>query len=371
MPELAIPRAPLREAFMREVNYWRVSSPLFSSLARACAEDDDIAALCAATRPGQLPGLLIFYVVHYLLLKDPDTPLAAWFASLTDQPKPAATAFPAFRDFCLERREEIAELLSWRTVNTNLPEKATCLVPALRHVERLAGGPLTLVELCCSAGLNMLCDEYHYDYGPAGRIGVTGSPVQLQCRIVGTGHPPVDAMPKISRRVGVDLVKVNTADPLEQLWMRAVLAPEWRLESVRLKAALKLRNERDLRILQGDALEVVPSLLDELPGTLCILMSYCIGHWSPAARAELDNLFRQASRHRDIHRLSVEMPDTEPPQAARRRLAHLAAARIPMLQKSAPSRIDCTSYRTGEAQTSLLGEGDIFGVWLDWHLDAN
>ena len=367
MLEIASPRARLAPAFLRETNYWRISSPLISELTRAAAEDDEIAALCLATRPGQLPGLLIFYVVHYLLLKSPDARLAAYFPSLTDTPKPAREAFPAFREFCLEHRAEIAELLAWRTINTNLPEKATCLVPALRYVEREAKEPLTLLELCCSAGLNMLFDDYHYDYGPAGRVGVPGSPVQLKCKIVGPNQPPIEAMPQIRYRVGVDLVKVDTSDPLEQLWMQAVLAPEWRAEREHLKAALKIRNQRDLRILQGDALEVVPSLLDELPGTLCVLMSYCIGHWSMAARTALDELFRRASHHRPVHRLSVEMPDTEPAHAARTRLAQLAAARIPMLQKSAPSRIDYTSYIDGEVRTTLLGEGDAFGVWLYWH----
>ncbi len=371
MPQTASHRAYLQQAFHRETNYWRVSSPLFCALARACAEDEDIAELCAATRPGQLPGLLIFYVVHYLLLRTPDDKLAAYFPSLTDHPKPTAEAFPAFKEFCLDRRAQIAELLSWRTVNTNLPEKATCLVPAIRHVERQSKEPLTLVELCCSAGLNMLFDEYHYDYGSAGCLGVASSPVRLQCRIVGPGAPPVDSVPRIAHRVGVDLVKVNTVDPLEQLWMQAVLAPEWKVERERLKAALRIRNERELRILQGDALKVVPTLLEDLPGTLCILMSYCIGHWSLEARAELDELFRRTSRHREVHRLSVEMPDTEPPEAARRRLSHLAEARIPLLQKSAPSRIDYTRYRDGAAKTDFLGEGDIFGVWLDWHSGVN
>ena len=112
---------------------------------------------------------------------------------------------------------------------------------------------------------------------------------------------------------------------------------------------------------------MVEPLLQDLPGTLCILMSYCIGHWSLPARAALDDLLRRASRHREIHRLDVEMPETESAQAARTRLVHLARAGIPMLQKRSPSRIDHIRYTNGDAKSQQIGEGDIFGEWLDWH----
>jgi hypothetical protein len=232
----------------------------------------------------------------------------------------------------------------------------------------LSDEPMTLLEICCSSGLNMLFDEYHYDYGPAGRIGPEDSPVQLNCKVIGTGNPPLDTIPHVAQRVGVDLVTINVSDPLERLWMEAVLAPEWRTERERLRAALSLRVKRDIRTIEGDALEVIPSLLEELPGSLCMLQSYCIGHWSIAARRELEEVLRRASQHRDIHRLSVEDTDDEPPAAARRRLIHLAEAGVPVLQKSSPSLIDHILYSKGNAATTRLGEGSIFGTWLDWHL---
>jgi hypothetical protein len=369
MPVSNTQRDEVRQRFLRESTAYRVSSPLFSSLARASSEDDDMIELVAATRPGQSKGLLIFYVVQFLLMKSPETPLAQYFPSLTEHPKPAVEAFDTFREFCLEHRDEITELLSWRTVNTNLVEKAICLVPAFRYIQQLAGGaPLTLLELCCSAGINMLFDQYHYDYGVAGSVGPSDSPVQLECKIIGSGRPPVDVMPHIAQRVGVDLVKVNTSDPLEQLWMQAVLCPEWNAERRRLKAALSIRTQHELRIIQGDALGVVGPLLDELSGQLCILMSYCIGHWSNESVIALDELLRRASLHRDIHRLDVELKDVESPQTARTRLIRLSEAGLPVLRKRSPSRMDHTWYSGGQAQSRQLGEGDAFGEWLDWHV---
>lgn len=368
MPITDAQRDQISKNFSLEATRYQLTSPLFGAVARAAATDRDILELVSEARPGQSKSVLLFGVVHYLLLKSPQEPLARYFASLTDSPRPPAEAFPAFKEFCLEHRAQITELLSWRTVNTNLAEKTICLVPALRHIENLSGEPLTLLELCCSAGLNMLFDEYHYDYGEAGSVGVVNSPVQLKCRIIGSGRPPVGVMPKLAYRVGVDLVKVDLSEPSEHIWMQAVLPPEWKTEQARLKAALSIRSQRNLRIIQGDALKAVGPLLEELPGQLCILMSYCRGHWSEVALTELHEVLRLASQHRDIHRLDVDSPDSEAPQNARRRLIRLAAAGIPVLKKRSPFTMDHTWYTGGKAHSRQLGEGDIFGEWLDWHV---
>lgn len=368
MPMTDAQRDEIGKNFLLEATRYQLTAPLFGVVARASATDPDILELASQARPGQSQSVLLFGVVHYLLLKSPQERLARYFGSLTDPPNAPAEAFPAFREYCLEHREKITELLSWRTVNTNLAEKTICLVPALRYIENLSSEPLTLLELCCSAGLNMLFDEYHYDYGKAGSVGVVNSPVQLKCRIIGSGQPPVGVMPKVAHRVGVDLVKVDFSDPSEHLWMQAILFPEWNAERDRLKAAVAIRAQRNLRIIQGDALRIVGPLLEELPGQLCILMSYCHGHWSVAALSELHEILCRASQHRDIHRLDVDSPDSEPPQNARRRLIRLAQAGIPVLKKRSPFTMEHTWYTGGKAHSQQLGEGDIFGEWLDWHL---
>ena len=367
MPITDAQRDQISKNFFSEGALFQPSSPLFGAVARASATDRDILELVSEARPGQSKSVLLFCVVHYLLLKSPQEGLARFFGSITDRPRPATEAFPPFKEYCLGHRAEITELLSWRTVNTNLAEKTIGLVPALRHIEVLSGESVTLLELCCSAGLNMLFDEYHYDYGKAGTVGVVNSPVQLKCKIVGSGQPPVDVMPKLAHRVGVDLVKVDLSDPSEHIWMQAVLFPEWKTERDRLKAALSIRRQRNLRIIEGDALKVVGPLLEELPGQLCILMSYCKGHWSAVALAELHEVLKRASQHRDIHRLDVDLPDNVSPQTARRRLLRLAEAGIPMLRKSSPFTMDHTWYTGGKPHSQQLGEGDFFGEWLDWH----
>jgi hypothetical protein len=356
-----------KQDFRAESEYLRISSPLFSALARGCAEDNDIAGLVAAARPGQ-PIILLLCVAQYLLLRSPDEKLARYFPSITAMPAPVDEAFPSFRDFCLDRRAEVLDLMARRTVNTNLVEKASSLLPGMLHIARLAGEPLTLLEICCSAGMNLMFDEYHYDYGPFGTVGRADSPVRLQSKVIGTGRPPIEGIPRIATKVGIDLVKMDPSSPLDALWMEAVLQPEWKLEREHLRAALSIRVRHEVRTVIGDALEVAPPLFEELPGTLCVLLSYCLGQWSEEAKAGLDEALRHASRHRDIHRLDIDMLHNEPPQAIRGRLAKLVAGGIPINQKCFPSRVEHTWYAKGHATPRILAHSDGFGVWVDWRL---
>src|SRR5262249_24393617 len=157
-------------------------------------------------RPGQ-PIVLLLCVALYLLFRNPQEKLGRYFPSVTANPEPMSEAFPVFREFCLDRRAEVMDLLSRRTANTNLVEKGSSLLPGMQHISRLAGGPLTLLEICSSAGMNLMFDEYHYDYGPFGQAGRDDSPVKLQCKVIGAGRPIIGPIPQISQKVGVDLVR--------------------------------------------------------------------------------------------------------------------------------------------------------------------
>jgi hypothetical protein len=368
MVDLNAQRDTPQGSFFYESTNMRFSSPLFAALARLCAKDTDICELGSVVRPGQPIALLMLSTVQYLLFRAPESDLAAYFPSMTDTPKPAEEAFPAFREFCLDRREALRELLSTRTVNTNLVERASAILPASQYVAARTKEPFTLVEMCCSAGLNLLFDEYHYDYGAAGRVGAEDASVRLSCKIIGKLRPPIDAIPLVKHRVGVDLVRVDCSDPDGRMWMEAMLAPEWHVERARLRNALTLRAGRDIRVVEGDMLSALPSLLEELQGPLMILHTFCMGQWFAAAQSKLDQTFRHASRHRDIHRIGVEIPDVEPPQAVRARLAAISAAGISIRQKNLPGRIEYTAYsRRAAGETEFLGHADGMGSWIDWH----
>src|ERR1700722_8332377 len=58
MAERAFAQETTRQSFLAESAYLRVSSPLFSALAKECADDEDIIQMCSIARPGQPVGAL-------------------------------------------------------------------------------------------------------------------------------------------------------------------------------------------------------------------------------------------------------------------------------------------------------------------------
>ena len=368
MVDISAQRDTTQGSFIYESSNLRFSSPLFAALARSCTEDPDICEFGSAVRPGQPIALMILSTAQYLVFRAPESKLAGYFPSMTDTPKPTAEAFPVFREFCLDNREAMLQLLSTRTVNANLVERASTILPASQYVAALTREPLTLVEICCSAGLNLSFDEYHYDYGATGQVGAENAAVRLSCKVIGKSRPPIDAIPRLKHRVGIDLVAVDCSDPDARLWMEAMLFPEWRVERARLRKALALRAARQIRIIAGDAVAVLPGLLEDLPGSLMILHSFCMGQWPAASVDKLDEELRHASRHRDIHRIGIEIPNGESPREVRARLAALSAAGISITQKNLPGRIEHIPYSRGAAgETKLLGHADGLGAWIDWH----
>ena len=65
----------------------------------------------------------------------------------------------------------IEELVATRTTQTNEVGRCLALVPALAEVARATGGPLSLLEVGCSAGLNLRFDRYRLGYGDPPAVG--------------------------------------------------------------------------------------------------------------------------------------------------------------------------------------------------------
>ena len=192
--------------------------PLYHDIARSVAEDRELLALQHSARPhAHLPPMLLAGA-HYLLLDGDEHPLAEVYAGRSSQPAP-----PLFRELCLGRRMDLLEVLNARTVQTNEVGRSALLGPALTWAA--AGEPLQLVDVGCSAGLNLLCDRFRLDYGPHGATGPADSPVRVRCT-VSAGAPPVaHRLPEITGRVGIDLDPPDLRDADDTRWLLACIWP--------------------------------------------------------------------------------------------------------------------------------------------------
>ncbi|KQZ15352.1 hypothetical protein ASD44_15755 [Mesorhizobium sp. Root554] len=356
-----------RRSFVSESVALRFSSPFFAALSQSCADDQDMLALGEAVRPGQPPAQFILLAAQFLVFQRPQSECAGYFPSMLEKPRPVDEAFPVFREFCLDRCQDLTALLSERTVNTTLVDRASYILPILHHVARESGEPLSLIEIGCSAGLNLLFDHYRYDYGLGVIVGEASSETTIRCRIL-DGKPHLDnPMPAIAQRVGVDLVEVDCSSADERLWMEAMLFPEWIEERRRLRSALAFRASTPLEIVIGNALDVLPALIADMPGPICVLHSHSLGQWSEASRLGLDRLLCEQSRTRTLHRIGVEAYGDQPPQRIRERLIKIAGAGIPLTRRSLPCPVVHTVYENSSRTERIIAEVDGLGSWIDWY----
>ena len=323
------------------------SSPLYERLSLGVAADAELLELARHARTGQPVPNLFFGAVHFLLLEGAGHPLAGFYGSLGGGWDEKADPYPTFRAFCLENSQEIARLIASRMVQTNAVRRCAALAPVFAYVSRLCGAtPLALVEVGASAGLNLLWDRYGYDYGEGRRCGDASSPVQLPCAVRGSLLPPApDVLPRVGYRVGIDLQPVDLMDPQGTTWLRALVWPEHRLRREILGYAIEIAREEPPTVIAGDAVEVLPGLLEDIPWDhhLCVYHSHTLNQFPLESRGAFDSLVERWGRIRDLDLVSMELG-----------------------QGVGHSVVELTSYQGGVKTVRLLAECDTHGAWVRW-----
>lgn len=228
-------------------------SPFYSALNRRIAEHPHIVDLLAAAPDEQQLPVLLLAAVHSLVLADPDLELAAWYPTTSPSPR-MSDAFPAFARLCGDRADEIRSIVATESVQTNEVGRCAFLLPALGLVEAETG-PLALVDIGTSAGLNLQLDRFEYHYSPDGRVGGP-SPVVLEC---GTrGEIPIPSrLPEIASRIGVDRSPVDITDPDRARWLLACVWPDQADRFRRLAASIEIAAANPVALRRGDAVEAI------------------------------------------------------------------------------------------------------------------
>ena len=325
-------------------------SPLYERLSLAISEDPELLAIASHRRPGQPAPNLFFAAVHWLLLQGVPHPLTAFYPGLSPEPD-SGDPYPAFRSFCLEQTDRIVETISTRAVQTNVVRRSALLLPAFtRALADVPNRPVFLIEIGASAGLNLFWDRYSYDYGGGIRWGDEASPVRLGTTSQGPYPPPVPQFPvTVVQRVGLDLEPVLLDDPGAVAWLRALVWPERSDEADLLARAMDLVRSDPPRLLEGDALDLLPAVLDEVPSDAIPLIfhSHTLNQFPESAREQSAELVRLYGRRRDLDLLSLEG-----------RLG----------QEN--SELDLLTYRNGVRTWEHLATCDSHGYRIRWLLES-
>lgn len=277
-------------------------SPLYDRISRAVAAHDGVLALIQEAPPsGHFPTVLLA-AVHYLLLGGVDDPLGAVYAG-----RSPADPGPLFVDFCLRHREPLIGLLASRHTNTNEVGRSAVLGLALSTVADRMGQPLGLIDVGCSAGLNLLCDRYLLDYGPAGVTGPSDAAVRVSSTVA-AGRPPIaPVLPQIASRIGIDRDPVDVTDEDQARWLLAGVWPDTgRLP--RARRAIAEARRAQLRLIPGDAVTSVGAAVGATPAGVVpvVVTTWALAYLAPSDRRLFCEELAAASRDRPVAWVSAE-----------------------------------------------------------------
>lgn len=332
----------------------QLGAVLYENLCHGIAGNPDLLAMAAVAPPSQPPPNLILGAVHYLLLAGEKSPLRDWYPSLCgDAARDPRSSFPAFREFCLEHRGQIEELIASRLTQTNVIQRCSFLLPAFARVFESRGrAPLALIEIGPSAGLNLQWDRFRYAYTDpeSERLREWGDPasgVLVPCELRGSRPLPTlpDQLP-VAWRTGVDLNPIDISDDDAVHWLRALIWPDHVDRQERLTSAIEIARDHRPTLVQGDASTSLPELIDAAPPdtTVCVYGSHTLYQFSKDALRATFAALRGASKKRVIDFVSCE--------GTGERCSELKIVR----------------YENGDYDSTLAARCSPHGRWLEWLL---
>jgi hypothetical protein len=299
----------------------------YGTICRGVAQDPALLDLLSDTPEAQRRPNLLLAAVHFLLLGGADHPLVRHYDSVQHflgrpsmPPEEHADGLvPDFRHFCLTHQAALRPLLATRHTQTNEVGRCAALLPAINTVASTypAGQPLALLDLGCSAGLNLLFDHYGYSYrqrtdGTEMQAGPT-SAVQLSCTVRNplTALPPL-AQPELVSRTGLDQAPIDPTNPDEARWLLACMWPDNLTRFTRLQGALTIADTaaQRPRLLTGDIIGSLATVVDAIDPTcpLVIFHSWVAAYLTTEQQRTLVAAVIALGASRPVHYLYAESP---------------------------------------------------------------
>ncbi|MGH3441823.1 MAG: DUF2332 family protein [Nitriliruptorales bacterium] len=301
--------------------------------------------------PPEEARLLLLAALHHAALEDPDLPHAAWFPTAVGEAQPPDEGAPGALALAhlIEHEDRVADFVSRNRLQTNEVARCLCLLPGLL----LAGAyglPLALVELGCSAGLNLRFDRYRYRYLGGPNWGPAGGP-RLEAAAEGK-VPSVLTPPSldISERRGVDLRPIDPTTPEGARLLTAFVWPDEHDRVRRLREALSVAAATPVTLEKEDLGAWAAANLRPVEGRVTVVFHSLVTYLlNDATRRRLAEAVDRALRTATADAPVVHMRFEPPPGI------------------DAPPELTVTvgdGSRPPEPQTVLTG--DWHGRWVRW-----
>lgn len=230
-------------------------SPMYGELMRRSADDVEqggpLAQLLDGWQGKPMPDALpmrIFGAVHRLVLDGKAPALAACYPTVGGTPRWPET-WTAFRELLVSQAAFIRPELD-RQVQTNEVRRSAALLGGFLSVAGETGLPLRLLEIGCSAGLNLRWDRYRYelldcppqappadDAAIVHRWGGADASMTVRSGWHGPGEVLAGAARVASRR-GCDLSPIDVADPDQACRLESFIWGDQPQRLAQLRAAI-------------------------------------------------------------------------------------------------------------------------------------
>lgn len=280
------------------------TSPLYERVALALSESEEALRAVAEAPARRRHPAVILAALHDLALAGRAPALAAAYAA-GDRDAAARAAV----DTLLRMTGAVADLAAHRRLRADETGRCAVLYPAVAEAARRAGADaIGLVDVNCSAGLNLNVDRVSITYGEGPSLGDPASRVRMSASTVGDRPVPARAMPEVVARVGVDPDPVDVTDPGAARWLRACVWPDRREKAAELDAELELAAADPPELIQGDAVEALPDALARVPADALpvVTTTWALSRLSPEDRLRFLQRLGEAGAGRTVAWVSAE-----------------------------------------------------------------
>ncbi|MGM9481512.1 DUF2332 family protein [Roseateles sp. NT4] len=346
--------------------------PLYVALCAVAAADDRALALLAEAPPEQRKVNLLLAALHERVLAGAAPELAAYYPSAGGH-RPPDAGLAAALSACLAREwPTLLHHLRHGATQTNEIARCAAIRPALDAAARATGARhLALLDLGCSAGLNLGVDQYVLRYrGDDGRVhergpAADGRRAEIESRWVGAAPLPEAADWRLTLRHGLDPAPVNPADAEGLRWLQACLWPHDAARRERLARAAAQVAALPVSIVQADdCIAAIEPWLARLPAGVqpVLLTSWVLYYFGAADLARLRATVDRLALSHGLVWICGELPHLSAQDVAAPALPELPPGEV----ASSATLWTLRRAAAGRPLEQALGWSHPHGRWVAW-----
>jgi hypothetical protein len=249
-----------------------------------------------------------------------------------------------------------------RRVRSDETAHGAVLHPAVAEAaHRVGASCIGLIDVGCSAGLNLNVDRVGVTYDNGQSLGDPTSPVQQTASIVGERRLPTWAIPDVVARVGIGRDPIDVTDEGDVRWLRACVPPDQPERLALLDAELAVAATAPPLLLRGDPVDALPDAFACVPPEALpvVLTTWTLSGLATDRRLDFVRRLGDEATRRTVAWVSVEGVGVAPgvPTLGDRPASGHSIIGLSILDGSTP-------------RVEAIGRCYSRGRWLAWLADA-